>query len=59
MTFLARRVERLPNGPCDTEYPSVCVPPDWVPACPLDRGVAHLSGGRPSRRASLPFYNWI
>ena len=33
MTSLARRVERLPNVSCVAEYPSVCVPPHWVPAC--------------------------
>jgi hypothetical protein len=54
MTSTARRVERLPNVSCDTENPSVSVPPHWAPACPLDRGAARLSGSRSTRRASLP-----
>jgi hypothetical protein len=31
MTSLALRVEQPPNVSCDAEYPSVCVPPHWVP----------------------------
>jgi hypothetical protein len=59
MTSTARRVERLPNGSRDTENPSVSVPPNWAPACPLDRGAARLSGGRPSRRACLLLNNTL
>lgn len=57
MISLALRAERRPNVSCSAEYPSICVLPDWIPACPLGRGAARLSGSRPSRNACPPLNN--
>ncbi len=46
MTSTAQRMERLPNGSCDTDIPSVRIPPDWAPACLFDRGSARPLGSR-------------